>query len=94
MQDGRKYTFVGPGVGWPHPERKRRNRLKICPKQSAFSLIEQQRGRAIVHAIPIITISKAARQQLPAPTAKVEDLWDRMIGDEEAYGPFSFSFFS
>jgi hypothetical protein len=93
VNDGTKYVFAGTGADSPYPERKKRNRLKICPKQSAFSLLEQQRASPFTHTVPMIVMPKPVREQPPSPPGEVEDIWDRMILEEGAEEPFTFTLF-
>lgn len=91
VHDGTKYTLTGKGEESPYPQRKKRNRLKVCPKQSAFSLLEQQRAMATVEMPPPPAITRAP-DWAPAPKGNEDDIWCRMIFEEAADPAFMFSF--
>jgi hypothetical protein len=80
VYDGAKYTWIGNGVNSPYPQRKKRNRMRICPKQNAISLLEQQRMCTPRQPPPVIAPKPPVEPVVNR--SEVEDIWDRMIIEE------------
>jgi hypothetical protein len=80
VYDGTKYIWIGSGVNSPYPQRKKRNRMRICPKQNAISLLEQQCACTSCQTPQTITPKPAPENVVNKP--EVDDIWDRMIIEE------------
>jgi hypothetical protein len=78
-REGEKY-ILAVGQDSPFPDRKKRNRPKVCPKQNALRYLEQQRGLVL---IPKVIPPIVPKPPDDPPQPEVEDFWNRMIADED-----------
>jgi hypothetical protein len=82
-QEGGKFVFAAASDSL-YPERKRRNRAKIYPKQNALRFLECHR-ESIVRVVPLPLVPRGAAQaqEDSSPWAfETEESVDRMIADE------------
>jgi hypothetical protein len=79
--DGDKFVLAAGDEG-PCPGRKKRNRLKVSPKQNALRLLEQQRGA--ITGMLRIGPEVGKKQPENPPVSEVEDIWDRITADDDA----------
>jgi hypothetical protein len=87
VRDGDKYVLAACVADSPYPDRKRRQRAKVCPKQNAMRLLEQQRAAATLQAM-----ASLAQQETQPAAAPKQDFWHRLLLEEGMDDQFTFTF--
>jgi hypothetical protein len=73
--EGTKHIFAPSGAAAPYPDRRKRHRVKACPKQCALRLLELQQRFPMIQA-PVRPAEMQSESQ------ESEDIWDRLILEE------------
>jgi hypothetical protein len=94
-RDGNAFVLDQPGDNGDNrnnPVRRKRNRLRICPKQNAIRWLEQQ--QAWGHRAMACAVKPSAEADNKPPQKSVfEELWDRNPVEDQSEEGFGFTVF-
>jgi hypothetical protein len=89
-QEGERLVFAAPSECL-YPERKKRNRAKVYPKQNALRFLQRNR-ESVLRPLPLPVLvphpAPSPAEDPPPCPFETEDFLDRMIADECAESQF------